>query len=283
MLLVEPHILSGWLSVNRDCYTVIEGKISWNENPIELLADVYHFLNMDYGHGSPAASMIWGHDNDILTAALDFYNELNNRVAAEDWVELQSVLAGQEPPAGFDDELWLQVRSAHKGFQAGADLLAILPSIAEATGFYKLTVNSDMSIHIPDHLTESDLQDRMSKVLAPPPMAKSDEVLAESGGMYYGRETPEHNIYVQEGDHFEAGDPLYIVEVMKMFNKVYAPFAGTIDKVLVETDGVIISKGQPLFKITPDEKIVVESPEDIAKRRREVTGQFLQQTGGADL
>ena len=137
-----------------------------------------------------------------------------------------------------------------------------------------------MTIHIPDHLTEVELQERMAKVLAPPPMAKSDEVLAESGGMYYGRETPEHDVYVEEGDHFEAGDPLYIVEVMKMFNKVYAPFSGTIDKVLVDTDGVIISKGQPLFKITPDEKIVIESPEDIAQRRREVTGQFLQQTGG---
>ncbi len=280
ILLAEPHILSGWLSVNRDCYTLIEGKISWNENPIELLAGVYHFLNMDYVHGSPAASMIWGHDNDILSAALDFYNELNNRLVAEDWVELQCILAAQEPPEGINDELWLQVSSAHKGFQAGVDLLAILPSIAEATGFYNLTVNPNMTIHIPDHLTEVDLQDRMAKVLAPPPMAKSDEVLAESGGMYYGRETPEHDLYVREGDHFEAGDPLYIVEVMKMFNKVYAPFAGTIDKVLVDTDGVIISKGQPLFNITPDEKIIIESPEDIALRRREVTGQFLQQTGG---
>ena len=42
-LLREPHMLSGWLSINRDCYTVIEGKICWNENPIELLADTYHF------------------------------------------------------------------------------------------------------------------------------------------------------------------------------------------------------------------------------------------------
>jgi biotin carboxyl carrier protein len=95
--------------------------------------------------------------------------------------------------------------------------------------------------------------------------------------MFYGRETPEHELYVSEGSHFEAGDPLFIIEVMKMFNKVYAPFAGKIDKVLVDDDGVIIKKGQAIFKITPDEKIVVESPEDIAARRRDVTGQFLQQ------
>ena len=66
--------------------------------------------------------------------------------------------------------------------------------------------------------------------------------------------------FIEEGQHFEIGDPLYIVEVMKMFNKVYAPFAGTVDKILVDTDGTIVSKGQPLFKVTPDEIFVEEDP-----------------------
>ena len=79
-----------------------------------------------------------------------------------------------------------------------------------------------------------------------------------------------------EGDHFEAGDPLFIVEVMKMFNKVYAPFAGSIAKVLVDTDGSIIKKGQPIFKIIPDEVVVEESVQDIAARRLKVTNEFLQ-------
>jgi acetyl/propionyl-CoA carboxylase alpha subunit len=276
-LLAEPHILSGWLSVNRDCYTLIDGKISWNENPIELLADTYHFLNMDYVAGDPASSMIWEHDNEILQQALDFYNELNNRLGVEDWIELNTLLADTEAPANISAEQWLAVRGAHAGFQAGVDILAVLPSIAEATGYFNLKVNPDLSIHIPERLTDEALQEKMAKVLVPPPVAKSDEILAESGGMFYGRETPEHDVYVSAGDHFEAGDPLYIVEVMKMFNKVYAPFAGTIDEVLVDTDGVIISKGQPLFKITPDEKIVIESPEEVAARRREKTGAFLAQ------
>jgi biotin carboxyl carrier protein len=114
-------------------------------------------------------------------------------------------------------------------------------------------------------------------VLVPPPLAKSDEILAESGGMFYARETPEHDVYVKEGDHFNAGDPLFIIEVMKMFNKYYAPFSGTIEKVLVEADGMIIHKGQPIFKISPDERPVIESPEEVAARRRQATSQFLQQ------
>jgi hypothetical protein len=55
---------------------------------------------------------------------------------------------------------------------------------------------------------------------------------------------------------------------MKMFNKVYAPFAGTIDEVLVEGDGVIISKGQRSSRSRRTRKIVVETPEEIAARRR---------------
>jgi biotin carboxyl carrier protein len=278
-LLEEPHELAGWLSINRDCYTLIDGKLSWNENPLELLNDTYHFLNMDFvpGDKPPAAAMIWDHDNDILQEALAFYEELNKRLGTQDWVELCSRLDAEEAPKGFTADLWQQVRSAHCGFQTGADVLAVLPSIAEATGYYDLTVNDDLTIHIPERLTETELQEAMARVLVPPPVAKSDEILAESGGMFYPRETPQHEVYVKKGDHFEAGDPLFIIEVMKMFNKVYAPFAGTVDEVLVEDDGVIIKKGQPIFKITPDEKIVEESPEEIAARRREVTSQFLQQ------
>ncbi|QFU76012.1 biotin carboxylase [Halioglobus maricola] len=277
MLLAEPHILAGWLSINRDSYTMVEGKISWNENPLELLDDTYHFLNMDYISGAPASSMIWDHDNDVLRQALDFYAELNNRLDAEDWIEFQSILASEDAPEGINSEMWAQIRGAHAGYQAGVDILAVLPSIAEATAYYALCVNDDLTINIPERLEDGELQEAMAKILVPPPVAKSDEILAESGGMFYGRETPEHELYVKEGDHFEAGDPLFIVEVMKMFNKVYAPFSGTIDTVLVETDGVIIGKGQPIFKITPDEKIVVESPDDIAARRRSVTGEFLGQ------
>ena len=277
-LLQEPHMLSGWLSVNRDCYTVIEGKICWNENPLELLNETYHFLDMDYVSGDipPAAAMIWDHDNTILQSALAFYAELDARIGCEDWLELCSILDSNEPPAGLDVELWHRVRNSHRGFQAGTDIIALLPSIAEATGFYELTVNLDLSIHIPDRLVEEQLQVAMAKVLVPPPVASSDEILSESGGMFYSRETPTHDVYVSEGDHFNAGDPLFIVEVMKMFNKVYAPFSGTISKVLVDADGSIISKGQTIFKIIPDEVAVEVSAEDVAAQRLAVTNNFLQ-------
>ena len=272
-LLSDPHALSGWLSIHRDCITVIDNQPSWNENPVELLSDTYQFLNMGYREGQAASSMIWSHDNELLQDALAFYGELNTLLSVEDWVELSSALDEPEAPADADltPELWSQVRAAHAGYQAGMDLLFVLPMLAEQSDFYSLLVNEDLTINIPERLLDVEHQNAMSKVLAPPPVAKADEILAASGGMFYGRESPVHEPYVTVGSHFNAGDPLYIVEVMKMFNKVYAPFAGKIDEVLVDTDGKIIRKGQPLFKITPDEKIEIETPEEATARKRQKT------------
>ena len=141
--------------------------------------------------------------------------------------------------------------------------------------YFIITVKDDLSILIPDKLIDETLQKQMAKILVPPPRAKSDEILASSGGMFYSREAPGMPAFVEEGDHFEAGQTLYIVEVMKMFNKVNAPFAGTIAKVQIDKDGDIIKKGQPLFKIVPDEKVETASPEEIKAERESATALFL--------
>ena len=39
----------------------------------------------------------------------------------------------------------------------------------------------------------------------------------------------------------------------------------------------IISKGQSVFRITPDEKIVIETPKEKAERRRTATARYLTQ------
>ena len=275
MLMQSPHLLSGWLSVNKQAFRYDGEHLDWAENPIDVLSDTYHFLRLDWSESAPAANVIWDHDHGILSAAEDFYRDIEQRLGTENWSDLKAQLEG-EAPASFVAEAWAAVQSAHRGFQAGMELLELLPAMARFTGFYELKVNSDMTIHIPDRLLDERHQSAMMKALAPPPVAKSDEIVAVSGGMFYGREAPESPLYIQAGDHFEAGQPLYIVEVMKMFNKVYAPFAGTVDEVLVEGDGVIISKGQTLFKVTPDEKVEIESEEVVAARRRNHTEELMQ-------
>ena len=117
----------------------------------------------------------------------------------------------------------------------------------------------------------------MKKILVPPPSTKADEIVTPGGGMYYAQEAPGMPKFANEGDHFEKGQPLFILEVMKMFNKVPAPFSGTIDKILIEGgDGVIVKKGQPIFKVTPDEKFVEVDPKAIEAEKRATTAAYLQ-------
>lgn len=283
-LLNKPHALSGWLSIHRDDFSVQAGndtdgfKVDWLCNPISLLDDLYHYLNMEYRDGRPAQDVIWDHDFKILFDALQFYHQLDVDLHAENFAVLTTLLQQSSAPAdsGFDAAQWRAIQAAHNGYQAGLEILTVLPYVAAKTDFYELCVNDDLSLEIPERLHDEVLQKSMQKVLVPPPAAKSDEILAFSGGMFYPREAPGMEVYVREGDHFEAGDVLYIVEVMKMFNKVVATFAGTIAKVLVEDDGVIIAKGQPIFKVTPDEEIIIESPESVSARKREYTDRFIR-------
>jgi acetyl/propionyl-CoA carboxylase alpha subunit len=274
MLFSEPHVFSGWLSINCNNFAITDEGFEWIKNPIEVLADLYHFLNMDHQEGSPALNMIWSHDNELLQKALSFYQGLKERLGVFSFADMEAALA-KAAPEEISGEQWQSILATHAGFQAGTEILFILPYIAQQTGYFDLCVNDDLSITIPDVLTETELQETMAKVLVPPPVAKSDEILAETGGMFYPREAPGMDVFVSEGTHFNEGDPLYIIEVMKMFNKVYAPFSGTIDKVLVDTDGMIIKKGEPLFKITPDEIVIEESPETIQARIQLKTSAFL--------
>jgi acetyl/propionyl-CoA carboxylase alpha subunit len=274
-LLAEPHKLAGWLSANQTHFSFSGRNVTWNTNPIRILDEAYHFLNMDYCDSKPAANMIWDHDNAILSQAKNFYDSLDEKLSIDNFSELQTALAGSAPQA-FEAEQWQAIQAAHQGFQAGTKILNLLVYIACVTEYFELKVNPDLSITIPENLLEEELQTAMAKVLVPPPTAKSDEILALTGGMFYSCEAPGLPKFVESGSHFNAGDPLYIVEVMKMFNKVNAPFSGTIESVLVEDDGAIIKKGQPLFKITPDEKLIEESPAEINARRQTKTNDFLQ-------
>ncbi len=278
-LLADPHLLSGWLSLNHMNFRLENGKVVWLRNPLVILDETYTYLNMAYRPDEPAAEVIWNHDNDLLQAALAFYDELRSRfnLGKDDYYQLNQMLQNESPQGGIDAETWQQVRSAHFGYEAGLELLGMIFLIAEKTRFLDFRVEQDLEVTIPDYLTDPDLQARMKKVLVPPPATKEDEIVAMCGGMYYAQEAPGMPLFVHEGMHFEKGDPLYIIEVMKMFNTVRATFSGTLDKILVEGgEGTIVQKGQPLFKVTPDEKFEEVDPELLEREKREKTLAYLK-------
>jgi acetyl/propionyl-CoA carboxylase alpha subunit len=276
MLIEEPHFLSAWLSQHRlDC-EIKHGRVVWQRNPVELLAETYHLLHLGDQPGEPAAHRIWDHDQQLLETALAFYASLADHIPpGMPWADLDHTLRGAVPAFGFDDVMWTKARAAHAGHQLGLEILAVLPMIAATVGFYDLALNDDLTVTIPERLLDPAHQNAMRKVLAPPPATRADEIVAAMGGTYYPQEAPHLPPFVTKGVHFKQGDPLYIIEVMKMFNKVYAPFAGTIDDVLVKEGGVVVRKGQPLFKVTPDETLVEEDPDVKEHRIRVNTDEYL--------
>ncbi|OHB31211.1 MAG: biotin carboxylase, partial [Desulfuromonadaceae bacterium GWB2_53_15] len=258
-LLEDPHLLSGWLSMNTKNFRIEKGKVVWLRNPLGVLKETYEYLHMNFRPHKPAAEIIWDHDNELLQQSLHFSRTLREKLGLErdEYFKLNELVNMEKPQAGFDAETWEQIRSAHFGYEAGLEMLGMLFLIGENTKFWDMKVTDDLEVVIPDYLTDLDLQARMKKILVPPPATKADEIVAVCGGMYYGQEAPGLPPFISEGMHFEKDQPLYIIEVMKMFNTIRAPFSGTIDKIIMEGgDGTIVQKGQPLFKITPDEKFV---------------------------
>jgi acetyl/propionyl-CoA carboxylase alpha subunit len=278
VLLSDPHLLAGWLSINRKNFVVKGGKLSWLRNPLVILEDTYEYINMSYDPSRPAAETIWSHDNELLQDALAFYAELREafKLDKDDFVKLNDILGKEKPQGDYNKEQWAAIQAAHLGYEIGNELFCSLFMLAERTDFFAFRVEDDLEVTIPDYLNDPDLQAAMKKVLVPPPATKADEIVTPGGGMYYGQEAPGLPPFVTEGMHFEKGQPLFILEVMKMFNKVPAPFSGTIDKIVIEGgDGVIVQKGQTLFKVTPDEKFVEVDPKALEKQRRENTAEYL--------
>lgn len=274
-LVEEPHFLSAWLSRHHRDFVFADNQVIWQRNPVRILSETYRLLHLDTPTAA-AAHRIWDHDRDHLETALAFYDKVKARAADLAWPEIDAALAGDEPAFGFDAATWGRVRAAHAGHQLGIEILALLPLIAAKVGFYDLKLEDDLTITIPERLLDPKLQDAMRKVLVPPPATKADEIVATMGGTFYAQEAPGLPPFVTAGSHFEKGQPLYIIEVMKMFNKVHAPFAGTIVDVLMPTSGVVVRKGQPLFKVAPDEIVVEEDPRAKAERIRASTEDYLR-------
>ena len=278
-LLADPHLLSGWLSINRKNFKFENGKLIWLRNPLVILEETYEYLNMTWRKAAPAAEVIWTHDRDLLQNALAFYAELRDKFGLEkgEYLKLNDILSKEKPQGGFDKVTWANIQASHLGYEVGNELFGMLFLIADRTDFFDFKVEDDLEVTIPDYLNDPDLQAAMKKILVPPPSTKADEIVTPGGGMYYAQEAPGMPKFVNEGDHFEKGQPLFILEVMKMFNKVPAPFSGTIDKILIEGgDGIIVKKGQPIFKVTPDEKFVEVDPKEIEAEKRATTAAYLK-------
>lgn len=69
-------------------------------------------------------------------------------------------------------------------------------------------------------------------------------------GTFYGSPSPGKPVYVKIGDKVKVGQPLCVLEAMKIMNEIDADKAGEIVEICVENES-LVEFGQPLFKIKP--------------------------------
>ena len=65
-------------------------------------------------------------------------------------------------------------------------------------------------------------------------------------GTFYRSASPGSKPFVEIGASIKEGDPICIVEAMKIMNEIEADMSGTVSKILVE-NGQAVEYGQPLF------------------------------------
>ncbi|MDH4567054.1 acetyl-CoA carboxylase biotin carboxyl carrier protein [Pseudomonas sp. BN414] len=69
-------------------------------------------------------------------------------------------------------------------------------------------------------------------------------------GLFYAASAPGEAPFVQVGDEVREGQPLGIIEAMKMLNLIEADRDGRIVRICVE-DGIAVEAGTVLFEIAP--------------------------------
>lgn len=79
---------------------------------------------------------------------------------------------------------------------------------------------------------------------------EGDAVTAPMVGTFYAASAPEQPPFVQVGDRVRKGQPVCLLEAMKMMSEIPAPCDCEITAVLKE-NGALVSFGEPLFRYQP--------------------------------
>ncbi len=83
---------------------------------------------------------------------------------------------------------------------------------------------------------------------APPPAPTGNIVKSPMVGTFYRSASPGSDPFIEIGSSVKVGDPVCIIEAMKIMNEIEADAAGSIREILCE-NGQAVEFGQPLFVI----------------------------------
>lgn len=80
------------------------------------------------------------------------------------------------------------------------------------------------------------------------PSTLGPTILAPLAGMFYRAASPGAEPFVREGDEIAPGQPVGLIEAMKVFNEVRADRGGRVVRFLVE-NGQLVQAGDPLLEL----------------------------------
>ncbi|MDQ5888153.1 MAG: hypothetical protein RL210_1583 [Pseudomonadota bacterium] len=80
------------------------------------------------------------------------------------------------------------------------------------------------------------------------PAIEGETIKSPMVGTFYRSPSPGAKAFVEVGQQVNVGDPLCIIEAMKLLNEIEAERAGTIKAILIE-NGQPVEYGEPLFII----------------------------------
>ncbi|TGE34229.1 acetyl-CoA carboxylase biotin carboxyl carrier protein [Desulfosporosinus sp. Sb-LF] len=88
----------------------------------------------------------------------------------------------------------------------------------------------------------------MAKAPEPVAQANTETITAPMVGTFYSSQSPDAAAYVEAGQRVKVGQPVCIIEAMKLMNEIESEIEGNVVQVLVE-NGQPVEYGQPLFII----------------------------------
>ncbi len=77
---------------------------------------------------------------------------------------------------------------------------------------------------------------------------KIKTITAPIVGTFYRAPAPDANVYVETNQEIKKGQPICIIEAMKMMNELESEFNCKIIEILADS-GQLVEYGQPLFKV----------------------------------
>ena len=75
-------------------------------------------------------------------------------------------------------------------------------------------------------------------------------IISPISGVFYRNPAPDEPAFVEVGTEVKKGQPLCLLETMKVFTKIKSTVEGTVEEIALQ-DEETVAKGQVLFRLKP--------------------------------